>query len=114
VTWVAHGKSLGRLRAATLTSAVEQASEQAARLYRNRPTMSAAELQLAIFPGTYDGGPIFEISGEPGHFSARATRGSRTVHCATLEDLAAVRAEVLTGGQCMLVWKLPLAELSRR
>ena len=113
VSWVTHGRSPRRLRAATLTSAIEQASEQAAKLYRHRPTMSDTELLLAIFPGPYKGGPIFEISGEPGHFTARDTRGSRTVHCATLEDLAAARAEAMTGGQCMLVWKRPLAELSR-
>jgi hypothetical protein len=53
------------------------------------PPIPGAELQLAIYPWNYRGGPMFDIDGHPGSFTAHDIQGSDlTVYGATLEDLA--------------------------
>jgi hypothetical protein len=73
----------------------------------------------SIFPWDYDSGPIFDITGGPGAFTARDIQGLRreTVHGATLEDLVASVESMPepAAGESMFRWvrsvsALPLPE----
>ena len=93
VAWAGDGLWPPRLHAAALTQAADQAAAAVATLYAQHPPVPDAELQLAIYPWRYQGGPMFDISGHAGGLTARDIQGSeRSVSGATLEDLvAAVR-----------------------
>ena len=88
--WVGDGACPRRVKAPTLTQVADQAASAVAALYARTSPIAGAELQLAIYPWTYGGGPIFDIDGYPGSFTARDIQGSdRMVNGATLEDLVA-------------------------
>jgi hypothetical protein len=88
VSWVSDGGQPPRTAAGSLTRAAGQAATAVAALYAGHPPVPGAELQLAIFPWEYQDGPIFDITGHPGAFSARGIQGSdRSVTGATLEDI---------------------------
>jgi hypothetical protein len=89
VSWAGDGAWPPNLHAPTLTQAAGQAAAAVAALYTAAPPIPGAELQLAIYPWNYRGGPMFDIDGHPGSFTAHDIQGSDlTVYGATLEDLA--------------------------
>ena len=102
----------------------DQAASAVAALYARTSPIAGAELQLAIYPWTYDGGPdggpIFDIDGYPGSFTARDIQGSdRMVNGATLEDLVAAVEHMpdIPIGHSMFRWirqiaSLPVPEVS--
>jgi hypothetical protein len=76
------------VRAWTLTEVADQAAATVASLYARHPPVEGAELMLAMYPWDFRGGAIFDVTGEPGSYSARDIQGSEAlVHGATLEDL---------------------------
>jgi hypothetical protein len=90
--WIGDGACPRRVKAPTLTQVADQAASAVAALYARTSPIPGAELALAIYPWTHDGGPIliFDIDGYPGSFTARDIQGSdRMVNGATLEDLVA-------------------------
>lgn len=88
VSWVGDGAQPPSIHAASLTQAAEQAASAAAALYAQYPPVAGAELQLGIYPWRYEGGPMFDITGQAGALTARDIQGSdRSVSGATLEDL---------------------------
>jgi len=112
VTWSADGSIPRRVSAPTLTATADEATAAAARLYVHRPAGGGAELRLAICPGPYRRGPILEVTGRPGAFTATDPHSGRTFQGAALEDLiAAHRAAGPGGGDFMLQWTRPIAAL---
>ncbi|MEV0717023.1 hypothetical protein [Asanoa sp. NPDC050611] len=102
------------VRGGTLTEVVDVAADAVAGLYAVHPPVEGAELQLAIYPWDYHGGPIFEVAGQPGSFSARDIQGTDlAVHGATLEELvtAVERLPASPAGNAMLLWIRPVAAL---
>lgn len=98
VSWAGDGVWPAQVQAASLTEAVDQAAAAAAGLYAEYPPVPDAELQFAIFPWGYQGGPMFDVTGDAGALTARDIQGSdRSVSGGSLEDLVeAVRQ--LPGG----------------
>ncbi len=88
VSWVGDGVWPKDVRAWTLTQAVDDAVTAVTDLYASFPPVNEAELQFAIYPWNYNGGPIFEITKQGSEFAAHDTMGSnRTVRAASLEGL---------------------------
>jgi len=115
VTWVGDGAWPPKIDAASLTDAAEQASSAVAALYAQHPPVAEAELQLAIYPWDYRSGPIFDIAGHAGAFSARDTQGSeRSVAGEALEDLvdAVQQLTDLPSEDSMFRWIRPVASLT--
>lgn len=115
VSWVSDGRSPSRLNAATLTEVIDQAAAAATQHYLRRPaSASDADFQIAIFPHKYTKGPIFDISGGPGAFTATDEFSRRMLYGATLEDLlhAAEAASDLRAGEYMFHWTRPVTALS--
>jgi hypothetical protein len=115
VSWAGDGRLPGRLAAATLTEAADEAAVAVAALYLRRPASAAAaaDFQIALFPYRYTKGPIFEITGGPGMFTAAGNDSGRVLRGATLEDLvaAAESAGDLRPGEYMFHWIRPVAAL---
>jgi hypothetical protein len=114
VTWIRVGGTPRPLSAPTLTAAAEQAAAAAARRWQSRPPCATAELTLAIYPKGDKRGPILEVSGAPGTFTATNPESGTTVHGATLEDLlaAAHRAVEPPAGGFILHWTRPITALA--
>jgi hypothetical protein len=112
--FMSEGLAPADVRAWTLADVVAAADAAVAALYAQHPPVEGAELQLAIYPWDYRRGPIFDIAGEPGAFSARDIQGSDVeVRGATLEDLATA-VEGLPGmkpNDAMFRWIRPIASL---
>ena len=88
VAWAGDGACPPRVHAETLTQAADQAETAVAALYASFPPVADAEFQLAIYPWAYQGGPMFDISGDAGAFTAHDIQGGgQSVSGATLEDL---------------------------
>jgi hypothetical protein len=88
VVWAGDGAWPPRVHAETLTQAADQATGAVATLYAQFPPVDGADFQLAIYPWAYNGGPMFDISGDAGAYTARDIHGShQSVSGATLEDL---------------------------
>ena len=88
VSWVGDGVSPNEVRAWTLTQVVDDATAAVVDIYARFPPIETAELQFAIYPWNYDGGPIFEITKRGSEFTAHDTMGSdRTIRAASLEGL---------------------------
>jgi hypothetical protein len=114
VSWIGDGVWPPPVQAASLTQAAEQASAAVADLYARYPAVPGAELQFAIYPWDYKGGPIFDIAGSAGDFTARDIQGSdRSVAGATLEDLvdAVRRMADIPADDSMLRWTRQIASL---
>jgi hypothetical protein len=93
VSWAGDGDLPGTVQAPSLTEAADEAAAAVATLYGQYPPVPGAEFQLAVFPWRYRGGPMFDISGHSGAFTARELDGERVLTGATLEDLVeAVRS----------------------
>jgi hypothetical protein len=115
VTWTRVGRTPRPLSAPTLTAAAEQAAAAAIRRWQSRPPRATAELTLAIYPTNDKRGPILEVSGPPGNFTATNPESGITVHGATLEDLvaAAHRAVEPPARGFILHWTRPITALPR-
>jgi hypothetical protein len=114
VFFISEGLEPAEVRAWTLTEVTDDASAAVATLYADHPTVDDAELQLAIYPWNYDGGPIFDIAGQQGSFSARDIQGrDLAVRGATLEDLvtAVERLPGVSPNDAMFRWIRPIASL---
>jgi hypothetical protein len=115
VFFISEGLEPAEVRAWTLTEVTDQAAAVVASLYAKHPPVEGAELQLAIYPWEiYRGGPIFDISGERGSYTARDIQGSDVaVQGATLEDLVSTIEQMpdvpLTNS--MFRWLRPIASL---
>lgn len=118
VSWVSDRRSPGRLSAATLTEVADLAEAAAVQYYLRRPprAAAAADFQIALLPHHYAKGPIFEISGGPGGFTAADKASGRVLRGATLEDLlrAAESAGDMRAGEYMFRWTRPIMALSPR
>jgi hypothetical protein len=114
VTWAGDGAQPASMQASSLSDATEQASAAVADLYASLAPNPAAELQLAIYPWDYRDGPIFDVSGSPGGFTAQDLDNSfPAVQGAALEDLVTA-AEPMPGagpGHCMFRWVRPVSAL---
>src|SRR5260221_9605600 len=77
VTWVSDGKTPKKLTAPTLTALAERAAAAAVELLANQRASTTAELQLAIYPGPYQSGPIWEITGSAGGLTATDRKSTR-------------------------------------
>lgn len=91
-----------------------QGAAAVAALYAQQPPVPDAELQLAIYPWGYQGGPIFDISGHAGALTALDIQGSeRSVSGATLEDLVAAVRQIpdLPADDSMFRWVRQVASL---
>jgi len=114
VVWAGDGAWPPRVYAPTLTQVADQAGSAVAALYALAPPIPGAELQLAIYPWSYDGGPVFDIDGHSGSFTARDIQGSDlTVNGATLEDLVAAVEHMpdIPAGHSMFRWIRQIASL---
>lgn len=114
VTWVGDGAWPPRVHAETLTQAADQAAAAVAALYASSPPVADAEFQLAIYPWDYKGGAMFDISGDPGAYTAHDIQGSdQSVSGATLEELVeAVRQLAgVPDGDSLLRWVRQVATL---
>jgi hypothetical protein len=114
VSWIGDGRSPRRLSAATLTDATDQAAAAAVQRHLRRSARAAdADFQIALFPHDYAEGPIFDISGGPGAFTAIDKASGRELHGATLEELlqAADSASDLRAGDYMFHWIRPVSDL---
>ncbi len=113
VTWAGQGRIPQRLSAATLTATADEAAAAAARLYRQWPASTGAQLLLAICTESYRSGPVLEVAGAPGAFTATDPRSGKIFHGAALEDLIDAHEEDGTGaGDVMLHWTRPVIALS--
>ena len=116
VSWIGDGRLPRRLVAATLTEAADEAAAAAVALYLRRPAgaAAAANFQIALFPYRYTKGPIFEITGGPGMFTAAENESGRVLRGATLEDLVAAAGSAgdLRPGEYMFHWIRPVTALS--
>lgn len=114
VAWAGDGACPPRLHAATLTQAADQAAAAVATLYAGFPPVTGAEFQLAIYPWAYHSGPMFDVSGDAGAYTAHDIQGGgQSVSGATLEELVdAVRqlADV-PDGDSMFRWIRQVATL---
>lgn len=114
VQWVADGACPQPIAAATLTEAVDGAAAAAAEFYARHNPIPGAELQLAIYPWKYKRGPMFDIDGQAGAFTARDIQGSDLqIAGPTLEDLVeAVRHMTnIRQGDSMFRWIRQIASL---
>jgi hypothetical protein len=112
--FVSEGLELADVRGWTLTEVADNACAAVAALYAQYPAVEGAELQLAIYAWDYNGGPIFDVTGQSGQFVARDLQGSDlAVEGATLEDLleAMTRLGPPSSPDSMLRWIQPIAAL---
>jgi hypothetical protein len=114
VTWVGDGAWPPRVHAETLTGAADQATAAVAALYAGSAPVADAEFQLAMYPWDYQGGAMFDVSGDAGAYTARDIQGSDESVCgATLEELveAVRRLADAADGDSMLRWIRQVATL---
>jgi hypothetical protein len=113
VTWAGEGLWPPCVHAASLTQAADQAATAVVALYAQHPPVPDAELQLAIYPWRYQGGPMFDISGHAGALTARDIHGELSVSGTTLEDLVAAVRHIpgLPAGDSMFRWVRQVASL---
>jgi len=113
ITWVRDGKTPKRLSAPTLTASAKLAAAAAVELFADRSARNTAELQLAIYPGPYQSGPIWEITGSAGGLTATCAGSAITCNAATLEDLLTAIQGALDGDSAdfMLHWTRPVTAL---
>jgi hypothetical protein len=109
VTWVSAGRTPAPIHAPSLSLAATVASATVASLFAGGTVDAATEFQLAIHPWPYHGGPVFEITGAPGGFTAQHDAAS--VHGATLEDLLAAAQRLPAGHGAMFHWTRPVSAL---
>lgn len=115
VSWTGDGRCPRRLSAATLTEITDQAAAAVLQLYARDPAEATnADLQIALLPHDYSKGPIFDISGGPGAFTATDKFSGRILHGRTLEDLldAADAANDSPTRDYMFHWIRPVTALS--
>jgi hypothetical protein len=111
VSWVGDGVSPNVVRAWTLTQVVDDAAAAVVELYANFPPVENAELNFAIYPWNYDGGPMFEITKRGSELTAHDTMGSnRTLRAASLEGLVEAIAPD-ADDNAMLQWIRPVSQL---
>jgi hypothetical protein len=114
VSFVSDGLAPADVRARTLTEVIDGAVAAVASVYAGHPPVDGAELQLAIYPWKYDDGPMFDVTGQQGSFSARDIQGSDlAVQGDTLEDLvlAIERTPEVPPNNSMLRWIRSIASL---
>jgi hypothetical protein len=112
--FISDGLEPADVSAWSLTDVSDAAAAAVASLYAGYPAVDGAELQLAIYPWEYGGGPIFDISGQSGAFRAEDIQGSElAVQGATLEDLvtAVERMPGAPANNSMFRWIRPIASL---
>lgn len=116
VTWLGAGLLPAPSAAPGLTAAADRAATELATLLAGHPPVPGAELQLAIYPWDFDDGPIFDVAGGPGGFTARDLVGQHPepVAGATLEDLVAAVAPLPGAGEgkAMFRWVRAAAALA--
>lgn len=114
VSFVSDGLEPAEVRTWTLTEALDGAAAAVASLYAEHPPVEGAELQLAIYPWDYRGGPMFDVAGQHGSFTARDLQGSDVaVQGATIEDLVTEveRKPDVPPKNSMFRWIRPIASL---
>jgi hypothetical protein len=114
VFWAGDGASPSTVRALSMTQVIDEAASEVAALYARHPQVSGAELQFAIYPWNYRGGPIFDITARPGLFTAHDKLGSdQEFQAATLEDLivAVEKTRGVGAEDSMFRWVRPIASL---
>lgn len=114
VFFISEGLEPADVRAWTLTEVIDSAAAAVASLYAKHPPVDGAELQLAIYPWNFDDGPILDVAGKQGSFSARDIQGTDlAIQGATLEDLvtAVERMPGVPPDNSMLRWIRPIASL---
>ncbi|HEX4059652.1 MAG TPA: hypothetical protein VHY58_01410 [Streptosporangiaceae bacterium] len=114
VVWAGDGSWPPRVHAETLTQAADQAAEAVTALYAQVPPVDGANFQLAIYPWDYQGGPMFDVSGGAGAYTAHDIQGSdQSVSGATLEELveAVHRLADVPDGGSMFRWIRQVATL---
>jgi hypothetical protein len=113
VFFVSEGLEPREVRAWTLTEVIDGAVAAVASLYAKHPPVDGAELLLAIYPWEYRRGPMLDIAGQQGSFSARDLHGGLVVRGATLEELvtALERAPGVPPNDSMFRWIRPIASL---
>jgi hypothetical protein len=109
VTWVCAGRVPAPIHAPSLSLAATVASATVASLFAHGTVDAATEFQLAIYPWPYHDGPVFDITGGPGSFTARD--GATSVPGATLEDLIAAAQRMPAGHGAMFRWTRPVSAL---
>ena len=109
VTWVSAGRVPAPIHAPSLSLAATVASATVAELFARGRVDPATEFQLAIHPWPYHGGPVFEITGAPGDFTAQG--GADSLHGATLEDLLTAAQRMPAGHGAMFRWTRPVSAL---
>jgi hypothetical protein len=109
VTWVGAGRVPAPVHAPSLSLAATVAAGAVASLFAHGTTGAATEFQLAIYPWPYHGGPVFDITGAPGGFTAR--NGATSVPGATLEDLLTAAQRMPAGHGAMFRWTRPVSAL---
>jgi hypothetical protein len=109
VTWAGAGRVPAPVHAPSLSLAATVASAAVASLFARGTVGAATEFQLAIYPWPYHGGPVFDITGAPGRFTAQD--GATSVHGATLEDLLTAAQRLPAGHGAMFRWTRPVSAL---
>ncbi len=97
------------MHAPSLSLAATVASATVASLFARETVNAATEFQLAIYPWPYHDGPVFDITGAPGGFTARD--GATSVQGATLEDLLTAAQRMPAGHGAMFRWTRPVSTL---
>jgi hypothetical protein len=110
VTWVCAGRVPAPIHALSLSLAATVASATVASLFARGTVDAATEFQLAIYPWPYHDGPVFDITGAPGGFTARD--GVTSVQGATLEDLLTAAQRMPAGHGAMFRWTRPVSALA--
>ncbi len=114
VTWFGNaGPEPAPFQAAGLTEVTDMATAAALALYATRAKSPGAVLAFAIYPLEPSiKGVLYDVSGGPGSFIARAMQGSREpLEAATLEQLVSAAREQSGSDIGMLRWVRPFAEL---
>ncbi len=114
VTWFGNaGPEPVPFEAAGLTEVTDMATAAALAVYAGSAKPPSAVLAFAIYPLKPSlKGVLYDVSGGPGSFVARAMQGSHeAVEAATLEQLVSAARQQAGGEIGMLRWVRPFAEL---
>jgi hypothetical protein len=109
VTFAGAGRVPAPVHAPSLSLAAAVASATVASLFARGTVGAATEFRLAIYPWPYRDGPVFDITGTPGGFTARD--GATSVQGATLEDLLTAAQRMPAGHGAMFRWTRPVSTL---
>jgi hypothetical protein len=109
VTWAGAGRVPAPVHAPSLSLAATVASAAVAAMFAGGTVGAATEFQLAIRPWPYRDGPVFDITGGPGGFTAQD--GATSIHGATLEALLTAAQRMPAAHGAMFRWTRPVSAL---